>query len=281
MSTDNITSTNGTSAFLFLGSNSSLYQQEQGSGGIDLTNLPSLYNTTGFPLQQPGVSGVDSSYSPRLASMLLCDPQTTISSNIVTLDSLGNMVITGDPATSIGNLKQTTADVITFKGLTAAVALMDQPSVSSPQILASTVAEALFMSGSITDWTPPKAQVPPASLQSINRNMDRFMTSAAKAYSNGFVLPGVTSLVGVDATMQSQTLALTGAKAMLIAAWCLFGIMLAAVVVVQRYGRTTTNLTAQNLRMASLAAGGDDEQANRRDSTVVDADSINHDNKNF
>lgn len=261
--------TNGTAAFLFLGSNTTLYAAEDGGAGIDLTDLPSTYRANGYNLSS------DAS-PPRLASLLLCDPQVTLSPSTVTITQDGFMEITRDvqhDSSFIPNMDFSAAETITATSLLAAVAALDQySSLGSPQIMSSLSADALFMSSPTANWTPPNTQIAPLPLAKINTQMDLFVTSAAKAYSTGLSPSWFPIFMTYPATLQTQRLALQSNTVVYIIVWILFAILALSLAWILRNDRPGQASTHDGLvSMVTLAAPPEDDQERRRNS---EADSI-------
>jgi hypothetical protein len=216
---------NSLSAYLFLGGNISL-----GDGStysyVDLTGLPSAYNLTGN-LPSPGLSGV--SYESPLTTVLVCDPQPSVSGGTVTLNTDGSFLVTSSGLPSlINNIPLEMAHVVLSQGLLGAASAPE--TYGHSHIAVNYIAASLFMKDPSFNVTVYPTGVPVLDLVSINNNLDVYAGSASKAYMDGYLpddawLPtAALSTIPVNAQWQEQRLALVTNKA-------LWGVVVACVVV--------------------------------------------------
>lgn len=206
-------SNNGLSAYLFLGGNSSL---SDGSiySYVDLTGLPSAYNLTGN-LPSPGLSG--DSYQAPLTTVLVCDPQPSVSGGTVTLNTNGSLFVTNSGLPSLNNnIPPEMAYVVLSQGLLGAASAPETYDTS--HIAVNYIAASLFMKDPSFNTTTYPTGVPVLDLASINNNLDVYTGSASKAYMDGYLpddgwLPtAALSTITVNAQWQEQRLALVTSK---------------------------------------------------------------------
>ena len=86
--------------------------------------------------------------------------------------------------------------------------------------LVNNVAADMFMTNSSVDWSVAE-DIAPLDVVSINENVDTFMSSAAKAFIDGYRKVGTSAeptfdLASVPGLMEEQQLALTTSKELLI-----------------------------------------------------------------
>jgi len=201
------------SAYLFLGGNSSLSDGSTYSF-VDLTGLPSAYNLTGNS-PSPGLSGV--SYQPPLTTVLVCDPQPSVSGGTVILNTNGSLFVTSSGLPSLhNNIPLEMAYVVLSQGLLGAASAPETHGVS--HIAVNYIAASLFMKDPSFNITTYPTGVPVLDLASINNNLDVYTSSASKAYMDGYLpddawLPtAALSTIPVNAQWQEQRLALVTNK---------------------------------------------------------------------
>lgn len=244
--------TGGRSAFLFVGTNSSIYNSSGFNGalsgsGLDLSDLPTTYNATGF-----GFNGTAKPL-PLLATILICNPRLTYSSANVILYTNGTLAVqNSNEQPVLGNIPAAQAMVITSNSLSNGIGTMD---LLNEEPLISTISSALFLNS--TSNNVGQTVLP---IDYINDNMDRFIASAAKAYANGYLDPNDTVTVDVPATIQATRLALLTSKPLWIIFIVLFGLEFTALVAAFHLGATSTNLfNLENVARASLELAGRNE----------------------
>ena len=201
-----------TTAYLFIGGNSTHtnnHTMSQTPFAINLDNLP-----TTFVAQGVGVTaGPDIRLVGPLSSVLVCDLHPSISGGRVRLaaDGTVDVISSGQPPdgsfpSSAVNLVFSSAFQVTLQGLEAL----------ELQNLVNNVAADMFMANSSVDWNQVR-NIAPLDILSINKHMDDFMSSAAKAFIDGYRKVGtnanptfdVTSVPGIG---EEQRLALTTSK---------------------------------------------------------------------
>ena len=225
-----------TSAYLFIGGNTSFRESFRDNTSfckstqsksilcatprfaINLDNLPATFVEQGVgvtaDLPSVGVTA-DLPFIGPLASILLCDAQPKISGGRVRLQNDGtvNVISSGQPPD--GSFPFTAANLIFSNAFQDALSEVESSEVSN---LVNTIAANMFMTNSSVDWYGTQ-DIAPLDISSINKNMDDFMSSAAKAFLDGYQL-GPTDVtfdvVSVPGLEEGQQLALTTSKELFI-----------------------------------------------------------------
>ncbi len=214
-----------TSAFLFIGGNSTFRNSRVTPStpfAIDLGTLPATFVTSGV-----GVSVVQESFVGPLASVLVCDPHLQISGGRASLAADGTLRIISSGQPPTGNFPPSAAKLIFTNSFQ--VALVELVPLELNNII-NNVASVMFMANSSVDWNTA-ANIPPSDLATINKNLDAFMLSAAKAFIDGYRKTGSSAAVSFDlktipATGKEQRLALTTSKGLFITVIVVFVIAL-------------------------------------------------------
>jgi len=215
-----------TSAYLFIGGNSSFCKSEIWGEKyffceststaprftINLDNLPATFAKRGVA----AVMGSKMSTGP-LASVLFCDAQPEISGGRVRLGNDGtvNVISSGQPPD--GSFPSIAANLIFSNAFRDAIAELELNEIVN---LVNDVAAGMFMTNSSTDWNHAQ-DIAPLDIPSINKNVDAFMSSAAKAFIDGYRKVGTSveptfDSVAVLSSMEEQRLALTTSKELFI-----------------------------------------------------------------
>ena len=205
-----------TSAYLFIGGNSSFFNSTtspRARFAINLDNLPATY-------MEQGVGVTRSSDIPLvgpLATVLLCDAQPKISGGRVRLDIDGTVNVMSSGQPSDGSFPLTAANLIFSNAFQDTLVELEFLEVFN---LVNNVAADMFMTNSSVDWSVAE-DIAPLDVVSINENVDTFMSSAAKAFIDGYRKVGTSAeptfdLASVPGLMEEQQLALTTSKELLI-----------------------------------------------------------------
>lgn len=227
----------GKSAFLFFGGSSSVIGDGNLPSGIDLTNLPTTEDSTGWGLVGGSAAGTgNNDHAPRLVTMLVCDPQLSMAPATVTIYDDDSMYITRESTTgtAVGNMPSAQAMVITAQALLGSVSMTDQD-IGVNGISSSLIADQLFMTSSTAGWVSGQAPIAPLSSEEISAKMNNFVASASKAYADGYVTTGSVSTMGVDADVTVQKLGLTGSRGLWVVTLVLVIGVLVLLIMAERY----------------------------------------------
>jgi hypothetical protein len=134
---------------------------------IDLSSLPSAYDP------------IANSEAP-LTSILVCDPQLSVSGGKVKLDVDGSLEVTtsGYPSTADNIFLQSARDMF-IDCLSDAVSAQEPGLVTD--IAVNYVAAGMFLNSSTQSMF-----LPPLDIDEINKKMDSYVSSASKAYTDGY-----------------------------------------------------------------------------------------------
>ncbi|KAF7778983.1 hypothetical protein Agabi119p4_3328 [Agaricus bisporus var. burnettii] len=219
-----ITGEVSTSAFIFSGGNTSISMPQSNPPkpfAIDLGSLPTTFDASGAGLELE----FNSSYAP-LSSILICDPRLKISGGRIRVTNDGTLKVIRSGETPIGNIPRSEANLIFTNAFQIALWV---PEILTEVNAVNNLASIMFMPNSSTvDWNTAR-NIRPLDLPSINKNMDTFMLSGAKAYIDGYNKTGTNPVAGynletVSAMGQRQTYALSTSKWLFIAIVALFAI---------------------------------------------------------
>ena len=202
----------GTSAYLFFGGNSSFHDNTMSPAArfaINLDNLPITFVEQGVGV----IRGPDIRLVGPLATVLLCDPQPKISGGHVRLENDGTVNITSSGQPPDGSFPSTTANLIFSNALQDALAELEVLEVAN--VVNNIAADTFMAADGDTEQDIALLDIP-----SINKNMDNLMSSAAKAFIDGYRKVGSTNvtfdLVSVPGLGEGQQLALTTSKELFI-----------------------------------------------------------------
>ncbi|KAJ3575935.1 hypothetical protein NP233_g756 [Leucocoprinus birnbaumii] len=207
----------GTSAYLFIGGNSTFVNSRATPAApfaINLGTLPATFVTQGVGV----TAGSDIALEGPLASVLVCDPHIDISGGRVRLLNDGTVEVISSGQSARGSFPISAANLIFSNALQVALIGLEPLEVAN---LVNNVASDMFMpsNGSI-DWNTVE-NVPPLDLPTINKNVDTFMSSAAKAFIDGYRKTGASTIPTFDQDSvagigQEQRLALTTSRGLFI-----------------------------------------------------------------
>ena len=194
-----------TSAYLFIGGNSSFYNSTTSPRARFAINLDNL--SAAFVEQGVGVTrGSGINLVGPLASVLLCDAQPKISGGHVRLQNDGtvNIISSGQPPD--GSFPSTAANLIFSNAFRDALVEVQE---NEKLNFVNDVAASMFMTNISADWSHAQ-DIAPLDIPSINKNVDDFMSSAAKAFIDGYRQVGtsanstfdLTSVLGLEEEQQ-------------------------------------------------------------------------------
>ena len=169
-----------TSAYLFTGGNSSFYNSTtspRSRFAINLDDLPAAFVEQGVGVTRAS----DILLVAPLASVLLCDAQPKISGGHVRLQNDGtvNVIFSGQPPN--GSFPSTVANLIFSNAFQDALVELEFFEVAN---FVNNITADMFMTNNSTDWNNAQ-DIAPFDIPSINKNVDAFMSSVAKAFING------------------------------------------------------------------------------------------------
>jgi len=201
-----------TSAYLFIGGNSSFFSSTTSPAArfaINLDNLPVTFVEQGVGITR----GSDIRLFGPLSSVLLCNAQPKISNGRVRLENDGSVNITSSGQPPDGSFPLTAANLIFSNALQDALVELEFFEVAN---LVNDVAADMFMTNSSVDWNNAE-DIAPLDIPSINKNVDDFMSSAAKAFIDGYRKVGTSveptfDSASVPGSGEEQGLAITTSK---------------------------------------------------------------------
>ncbi len=219
----------GLSGYLFFGRNSSFPHVPSANRSLNLDGLPTTFGPLGFHFVD--LFGVDAYFESPLATFLLCDPRARILDGQVVLSpttSSITVISASSPKRGelrVGNIPTDAAGLVLGLGQLETLSFTDGPSAVQIGVLASRA----FLNDTSLNFDPDPSNpfdVGILSLEDIQRNLDTFMNSSAKAFSS-YVrdFSAETSdlfLVTVQAATQQNELALVTSHGLLISTICLF-----------------------------------------------------------
>jgi len=218
-----------TSGYLFIGGNSSFCKSDIWGANyyfcesmsatprfaINLDNLPATFVKRGVGTLV-GTGSPQLSNGP-LASVLLCDAQPRISGGRVRLENDGtvNVISSGQPPD--GSFPSNAANLIFSNAFRDALVEIQE---NEKLNFVNDVAASMFMTNISADWSHAQ-DIAPLDIPSINKNVDAFMSSAAKAFVDGYRKVGTSAdptfdSVSVLGLGEEQRLALTTSKELFI-----------------------------------------------------------------
>jgi len=198
-----------TSAYLFIGGNSSFHDSTTSPTAqfaINLDNLPAIFVAQGVGITE----GSDIRLIGPLASVLLCDAQPQISGGRVRLENNGTVDVISSGQPSDGSFPSTAANLIFTNAFQDVLVELEADEGSN---LVNNLAVDMFMTNTSVDWKSAR-NIAPLDISSINKNVDDFMSSAAKAFIDGYRKVGTNAnaifdSVSVPGMLEEQRLALT------------------------------------------------------------------------
>jgi len=205
-----------TTAYLFIGGNSTFLNSRTTPPtpfAINLGNLPALFVEQGVGV----MAGSDIRLVGPLASVLLCDLHPSISGGRVHLAADGTVDVISSGQPPDGSFPSSAANLIFSNAFQDALLGLDTFEIGN---LVNSIAADTFLANGSVDWRQVQ-NIGPLDIPSINKNLDDLMSSAAKAFIDGYrnvetnASPSfdVTSVPGVG---KEQRLALTTSKELFI-----------------------------------------------------------------
>ena len=214
-----------TSGYLFIGGNSSFCKSDiwgvsyyfcestSTTPRFNLDNLPATFPERGIGT----IIGAGRLSVGPLASVLLCDAQPRISGGRVRLENDGtvNVISSGQPPD--GSFPSNAANLIFSNAFRDALVEIQE---NEKLNFVNDVAASMFMTNISADWSHAQ-DIAPLDIPSINKNVDAFMSSAAKAFVDGYRKVGTSAdptfdSVSVLGLGEEQRLALTTSKELFI-----------------------------------------------------------------
>ena len=206
-----------TSAYLFIGGNSSFFNSTtlpRARFAINLDNLPATFVEQGVGVTRAS----DINPVGPLASVLLCDAQPQISGGRVRLETDGTVSVVSSGQPPDGSFPSTAANLIFSNAFQDALVELEFFEVFN---LVNNIAADMFMTNSSIDWNNAQ-NMAPLDVLLINGKVDEFMSSTAKAFIDGYRKVGTNTNPAFDSTSvlglgEEQRLALTTSKGLFIA----------------------------------------------------------------
>ena len=200
------TPSGGTSAWLFIGGNSSSL--------LDLSNIPSTSNSTHhWTIGSRAILSGEASQGVTLASMLVCDPRMNISSSLVKFSPESNSLsIVGDAlGASVGNISPGSAAYMLSQSLLQVTSFYNEPLGLNPPALVGSASRAIFTESPQIFEDDFTGVMPLRSISDISANIGSYVSSASKAWSDGYWgSPNTLANVTLDGLKDTPTLALIG-----------------------------------------------------------------------
>jgi hypothetical protein len=208
---------NGISAWLFIGTNSSFGDtiiNESSTNvtelfyALDLGDIPASFNgTPHWIVEEPVVplstSAAESITSgAHLASILLCDPNMKMSSAYVSF-TIENNMLSITPKTlpfRVGNISPASAGLVLAQSLLGATSY--DATYGDPGL--SITSANIFLQNPLDEYAPLSVK----SAANISSTIGSYVLSASKAWSDGYYTFGKFSTISLDATKDQPKLAL-------------------------------------------------------------------------
>ncbi|KAF8998227.1 hypothetical protein BDQ17DRAFT_817853 [Cyathus striatus] len=162
----------GRMAFLFLGSNTIISSPDNFTYALNLDNLPTTPTAPLFP------EGYTTPVGSPLASVLLCDPHYKVSGGYAILNTDGSLAVSSSEDARVNNINDTVVNRVFTMSLLDAITDME-PLRTVPDSINSLTA-SLFLSNFAFQKTTP------LSAEEITRNMNAYVLSATKAFTDGY-----------------------------------------------------------------------------------------------
>jgi hypothetical protein len=179
----------GVSAYLFLGSNSTISPAINSTSvntSIDLSNLPTIFDPEGFT----GFFTSDRSLRAPLATVLVCTPKLELMSRSVLLFPTANRtepdisILSNFDVPSPVNIHPQAARNLFSVILNATVMSNDPFNITDRgSVNYNWVSATMLLSDTDNDNI---TSVPPLDLATINKNVDKYSLSAFKAFISGY-----------------------------------------------------------------------------------------------
>jgi len=152
---------------------------------INLDNLPATFPERGVG----AIIGAGRLSVGPLASVLLCDVQPRISGGRVCLENDGtvNVISSGQPPD--GSFPSNAANFIFLNAFQDALVEIQE---NKKLNFVNDVAASIFMTNIFADWSHAQ-DIAPLDILSINKNIDAFMSSAAKAFVDRYYKVGTSA----------------------------------------------------------------------------------------
>ncbi|KIJ43528.1 hypothetical protein M422DRAFT_253104 [Sphaerobolus stellatus SS14] len=210
------------SAYIFLGSNSTVPDARNPDGsplsGINLDGLPTNSTTTNFFSRDLGLNETNPAL---LVTMLVCDPHMHIIGGQASLAVNGSLTILSESSELplLGNIPSDAANLMFSSALLDGLSAQDL--FGDTNSFVNGLSSLLFL-GRNYELDVSNSSVHPFSLDIINRNMNAFVLSGTKAFSDGYAVEddsvpfGIFMNARTDAAIQEQQLGLVTSKPLFI-----------------------------------------------------------------
>jgi hypothetical protein len=203
------------SAWLFIGTNSTFRDSNNGVPGthypLDVGEAAASYSgTSHWTVSEPyntSTTSVLSSGAP-LASILLCDPNINMSSAYVTFTAENNTISISPWAipSRVGNISPGSAADVLAQSLLGATAIDSE--YSDPVL--NIVSASIFLQKPLEGFYSYDRTEYVRSATNISSIIGSYVSSASKAWSDGFNAPRSFSTMSLDAIKDQPMLALVG-----------------------------------------------------------------------
>lgn len=170
------------SAFLAIGSNETfpVDPKKNRRPAINLDNLPTLFHPSGLSLNSSNSSS--SQWISPLSTILLCDPRIEVSGGRAQLTQNKNLMVTASGLPPVDNIPHET---ITTLFTQAFLSPLDTGDVTGNRWLGR-MSRQVFLASNSTSSSKFPHGIPIHDLDTIEGNLNGFMSSVSKAYLDGF-----------------------------------------------------------------------------------------------
>lgn len=207
---------------------------------LDLSGVPSTLNSTGGWITSTHACA--GSCSQPLASILACNPRMSVSSALVTFSSSDRSlsVAPDDLPYTVGNIPSQTAPIFLSQCLESSTRLSQNTMTSN----LTDISRKLFIQGVSSPEESPATPLTVKPAFNISSDIGPYVTSAMKAYSDGYLGPNNFSTMVVDAMQDEQRLALVGSVPLTVISGALSVLVIGLTIVLLRTSdREPLNIT--------------------------------------
>jgi len=192
-----------TTAYLFIGGNSSYGGSDTDTKpyAIDLGEIPAFFkhDTIGI------ASELGKKLAGSLASVLMCNANTSISNSCVHLATDGTVNISSLVQPPDGSFPSSAANIIFSTALQDMLVKFDA-SLPLTNLVNDIAADIFMVEDSSDDWNNRQnVSILSLDISSINKNMDEFMSSTVKAFIDGYWQIGPRANITFNSTPVPST----------------------------------------------------------------------------